>query len=83
MQMASLESWSVIMYQTAAAVGVGDNLVPDSNLAMECFCIVFVVVGSFLMLNLVAGVAIDKFKQVPTRLQSCPGRANLGLCHTC
>jgi hypothetical protein len=62
--MASLEGWSTIMYSTVDAVAIDQQPINNYNKSMELFSIVFVIIGSFLMLNLIAGVAIDKFKQV-------------------
>eukprot|EP00798_Chlamydomonas_sp_ICE-L_P013416 gene13416-19269_t len=65
--MASLEGWSDVMYQTAAAVGEEQNLIMFHQVWMELLSIAFIIIGSFLMLNLLAGVAIDVFKKMKMR----------------
>ncbi len=64
-QVASLEGWSDIMHQAQAAVGPDEQPVENHNPYMGLFFVVFVVIGSYIMLNLVIGVSIDKVKLGP------------------
>ncbi len=55
------------MYASADAVGIEQQPVLDSNRSMQLYSICFIIIGSFLMLNLLAGVVVEKFMQVGLR----------------
>jgi hypothetical protein len=59
-QMASLESWSDVMYSGSDAVAFGEQPIRNYNRPMSLLFILFVMVGCFFMLNLIIGVSIDK-----------------------
>eukprot|EP00798_Chlamydomonas_sp_ICE-L_P013792 gene13792-19701_t len=60
--MSSTEGWVEIMYQTADTVGVGQQPIVNHKRSMEIFSVVFIIIGSFLVLGLVASVVIHRFK---------------------
>lgn len=53
--MASLESWSDIMYSACDVVGAEEQPLRNHSRSLALFFIVFVVVGSFFVLNLIIG----------------------------
>lgn len=59
-EMASLEMWLSIMYNGIDAVGIDKQPVLNNDPYICIFFIVFIVVGSFFILNLIVGVIIDK-----------------------
>eukprot|EP00798_Chlamydomonas_sp_ICE-L_P001589 gene1589-32977_t len=56
-------AWSEVMHQTAATVGIDKNQIQFNNRWVQLYSISFILVGSFVMLNLLAGVAIQTFKK--------------------
>ena len=56
--------WLDFMYMGVDAVGAGLQPIRDYNLRACLYFIVFVIVGSFFVLNLFVGVAIDKFNDM-------------------
>lgn len=63
-EVASLEMWLEFMYMGVDAVGAGLQPIRDYNLKACLYFVVFVIVGSFFVLNLFVGVAIDKFNDM-------------------
>lgn len=60
--MASLEGWSDVMYAASDMTAAGQQPVRDANQYIALFFIIFIVLGSFFMLNLIIGVSIDKVR---------------------
>jgi hypothetical protein len=58
--MASLEGWSDVMHSCQDVVGPGEQPRSLANQYIAIFFIVFIVFGSFFMLNMVIGVSIDR-----------------------
>mmetsp|Transcript_58372 Transcript_58372/g.186072 ORF Transcript_58372/g.186072 Transcript_58372/m.186072 type:complete len:1616 (+) Transcript_58372:485-5332(+) len=63
-EMATLEMWLGIMYDGVDAVGVDAQPVRDADPFMCVFFVVFIIVGSFFVMNLFVGVTIDKFNEM-------------------
>ncbi|GFH11377.1 EF-hand domain-containing protein [Haematococcus lacustris] len=63
-QMASLEGWSDVMHQAGDATGPEQQPVRDANIYISLLCILFIVVGSFFIINMIIGVTIDKFNRM-------------------
>ena len=60
-EIASLEMWTEFMWRGVDSTGPGQQPVRDNNLQACLYFVAFVIVGSFFVLNLFVGVAIDKF----------------------
>lgn len=60
-EIASLEMWPDFMYAGVDAVGAGLQPLANHNPKASLYFVGFVIVGSFFVLNLFVGVAIDKF----------------------
>lgn len=60
-EMASQESWTDVQYATAAAVGLGKQPIRGHNPAAMIFSMVYMIVGSFILINLLVGVTIEQF----------------------
>jgi hypothetical protein len=63
-EIASLEMWLEFMYRGVDATSAGLQPIRDYNLKACLYFIGFVIVGSFFVLNLFVGVAIDKFNDM-------------------
>eukprot|EP00798_Chlamydomonas_sp_ICE-L_P013774 gene13774-19682_t len=63
-QMASTEGWVDVMLSMVDAVGVDEQPIPNHHPSIEIFSVVFIIVGSFIILGLIASVVINKFKQL-------------------
>ncbi|KAJ9521132.1 hypothetical protein QJQ45_022836, partial [Haematococcus lacustris] len=73
-QMASLEGWSDVMHQAGDATGPEQQPVRDANIYISLLCILFIVFGSFFIINMIIGVSIDKVGVRRPRAQPGPGR---------
>lgn len=60
-EMSSQESWTDIQYAHAAAVGVDQQPIRDYNPWAMLYAMAYMVVGSFILINLFVGVTIEKF----------------------
>ncbi|KAG1668958.1 hypothetical protein FOA52_001002 [Chlamydomonas sp. UWO 241] len=63
-QMASLENWAGIMYNAMATTGVEQQPLQGANNTMALFFIAFIIFCVFFVLNMVIGVAIDRFDRL-------------------
>ena len=59
--MATTVGWALVMYQGAAVRGIDYEPKSKSNPAVMLFFILFIIVGSFFMLNLFVGIVISTF----------------------
>jgi Ca2+-binding EF-hand superfamily protein len=72
-EISTTEGWVTIMYAMVDARGVDLQPIADHNRGHSMYCIVFVLFGSFFMVNLFVGVVIDNFN----RLKSVMGDGQL------
>ena len=63
-EVATLEMWLPIMYNSADIVGYDKQPVRDASKGMEMFYVCFIIVGGFFLLNLFVGVTIEKFSSM-------------------
>ena len=63
-EVATLEMWLPIMYNSADITGVDMQPVRDASKGMEMFYVCFIIVGGFFLLNLFVGVTIEKFSSM-------------------
>eukprot|EP00803_Ostreobium_quekettii_P004182 evm.model.scf_87.7 EVM.evm.TU.scf_87.7 scf_87:110745-119200(-) len=63
-EMATLEMWLDVMYDGVDAAGVDEQPIQGNNPFICVFFILFIIVGSFFVLNLFVGVTIDKFNEM-------------------
>ena len=61
---ATLEMWLEVMYHGVDAVDEGVHPARDANPAACVFFVIFIIVGSFFIMNLFVGVTIDKFNEM-------------------
>ena len=66
--MASTVGWAAVMYQGASTRGIDNTLKSKSNPSIQIFFIVFMIVGSFFILNLFVGIVISTFNREKDRL---------------
>eukprot|EP00892_Ulva_mutabilis_P001295 jgi/Ulvmu1/11166/UM072_0002.1 len=65
-EIATMEMWPDFMYAGVDATSAGQQPIQDDSPLNAMYFVAFVVVGSFFVLNLFVGVAIDKFNQMQT-----------------
>jgi len=63
-EMATLEGWLDVMYTGIDAVEVDQHPRRNNDPANAIFFVMFIVVGSFFVMNLFVGVTIDKFNEM-------------------
>ena len=63
-EMSTTEGWTAVMYDGVDAVGVDMQPVENHAQGTIAFFLVFMIVGSFFVLNLFIGVVLDNFLQV-------------------
>lgn len=63
-EMSTTEGWTAVMYDGVDAVGVDMQPVENHSVGTIAFFLVFMIVGSFFVLNLFIGVVLDNFLQV-------------------
>ena len=63
-QMSTTEGWVNVMYAMVDANGIDMQPIRDNNVAWIYFCIFFMMIGSYLALNLFVGVVIDNFNKM-------------------
>ena len=65
---ATLDDWSDVMYAVIDITGTHTAPQRDSQLYMGLFFVVFIIVGSFFLLNMFVGVIIFNFNQVKSQM---------------
>jgi hypothetical protein len=60
-ELSTTEGWVDVMYASIAARGVGMQPVRDTNGVWAIYWILFIIVGSFFVMNLFVGVVIEAF----------------------
>nr|XP_041570270.1 sodium channel protein type 5 subunit alpha [Taeniopygia guttata] len=63
LQVATFKGWMDIMYAAVDSRGIDEQPQFEANLRMYAFFVVFIIFGSFFMLNLFIGVVISNFNQ--------------------
>ncbi|KAF5831586.1 Ion transport protein-domain-containing protein, partial [Dunaliella salina] len=63
-QMASVELWSAVMFNTQAAVGRETQPIREANEHIGLLWVLFMFIGSFTVLSLIVGVSINKFYEI-------------------
>ena len=63
-EIATTEGWVDVMYAAVDARGIGAQPIRDTQSAWVWFWMIFMMIGSYLFLNLFVGVTIDKFQQM-------------------
>jgi hypothetical protein len=62
MIISTTEGWIMISHYGIDAVGIDQNPIPENNFAWLLFFVIFIIIGSFFIMNLIVGVVIDNFK---------------------
>ena len=63
-QMSTTEGWVKIMYSMVDSNGIDMQPIRDNSVVWIYFCIFFMMIGSYLALNLFVGVVIDNFNKM-------------------
>uniref|UniRef100_A0A8D0G2N2 Sodium channel protein n=1 Tax=Sphenodon punctatus TaxID=8508 RepID=A0A8D0G2N2_SPHPU len=63
LQVATFKGWMNIMYAAVDSCGVDNQPCFEKNLYMYLYFVIFIIFGSFFMLNLFTGVVINNFNQ--------------------
>ena len=63
-QMSTTEGWVKIMFAMVDANGIDMQPIRDNSVVWIYFCIFFMMIGSYLALNLFVGVVIDNFNKM-------------------
>lgn len=63
-EMATLEMWPDVMHMGIDATKQDTQPITNYNPSISLYFIVFIVVGSFFVLNLFVGVTINKFNEM-------------------
>lgn len=61
--MATTTGWAAIMFTSMSATDIDQELIKNSNPYWSLFFILFIIVGSFFLLNLFVGVVISNFNR--------------------
>ncbi len=61
--MATTTGWAAIMFTSMSATDIDQELIEKSNPYWALFFILFIIVGSFFLLNLFVGVVISNFNR--------------------
>jgi len=61
--MALVEQWSTITFQAMASVGVDQQPINEANRFIGILYILFIIIGSFTIINLIVGVSINKVRR--------------------
>ena len=62
-EVASLEMWSIVMYNAMDSVALGKQPQRNNNQYAALFFVVFILFGSFLVMNLFVGAVVDNFNR--------------------
>lgn len=61
--LASTEGWIEMMWDGVDSVGIHLNPIKNNAMIWVIFYIFFIIIGSFFVMNLFAGVVVDSFNQ--------------------
>ena len=67
---ATFEGWIEVMAHASDAVGEDQQPIRDQSRSFLVFFIIFNLVGSFFILNLIVGVIIESFQKLRKQVQS-------------
>ncbi|KAF5837635.1 Ion transport protein-domain-containing protein [Dunaliella salina] len=62
--MALIENWSSVMYDMMDAVGVEQQPIRDANRYIGLLYVLYMIVGSLCIINLIIGVSINKYNEM-------------------
>jgi len=63
-EMSTLEGWTAVMFGAIDVVAIGEAPVRDANVGNAIFFILWIILGSMLLLNLFVGVLVNVFNQI-------------------
>jgi hypothetical protein len=67
-QMSTTEGWVDLMYTLVDTSGIDMQPIKDNQLEWIYFCIFFMLIGSYLALNIFVGVVIDNFNKMKAKV---------------
>ena len=62
-QMATTEGWVEVMHMAVDSEGIDLQPIVENNIYQSLFCIFFIIVGDFFVLNLFVGVVVSTFNR--------------------
>lgn len=65
-EISTTEAWTSVMYAAVDATDVDMQPIRDANVMIVWFFMLFMLIGSYLVMNLFVGVIIDNFNKVST-----------------
>lgn len=68
-EVATLDLWTIVLYETADIRGVGWSPQRNANEGAVAFFIAFLVAGAFFIINLFVSVVVDNFRKIKRKLQ--------------
>eukprot|EP00117_Sycon_ciliatum_P046107 scpid9228/ scgid2998/ Sodium channel protein 60E; Drosophila ion channel 60; Drosophila sodium channel 1; Protein smell-impaired 60E; Sodium channel 2 len=71
-QVATFEGWIELMADAVDATGLNQQPIYDNNFAANLYFVVFIIIGSFFVLNLFIGVIIDSFARIKRENENQP-----------
>lgn len=69
-EISTTEGWTAVAYAAVDATGFDMQPIRDANAQRVWFFMIFMLIGSYLVMNLFVGVIIDNFKKVRI-VQTC------------
>ena len=63
-EMSTTEGWTAVMYQGVDAVGIDHGPIEYYNEPVTAYFLIFMVIGSFFLLNLFVGIILDNFARL-------------------
>ena len=67
---ATFEGWIEIMASASDAVGMDQQPIRDDSRSYILFFVIFILVGSFFVLNLIVGVIIESFQKLRKQVKN-------------
>lgn len=72
-EISTTEAWTSVMYAAVDATNVDMQPIRDFNVMIVWFFMLFMLIGSYLVMNLFVGVIIDNFNKVYTQNETTKG----------
>ena len=66
---ATFEGWMEIMKDAIDSTGINKQPIKENQMAYYAYFIIFILVGSFFILNLFIGVIIDNFNRLKNKVK--------------
>lgn len=74
-QMAMIENWSDMVVKAQASVGIDQQPIRDANQYIGMLYVLFIIIGSLTIVNLIVGVSINKVRGEAAAIMKGSGEA--------